>query len=828
MAITVTSDLTFVNTTGGDVEVLTNWAKIGTWASGDAISGDVYLQGSNAANARVTVSVDGTPVGGWYHLATQAANADYTDGRHIFIWLKCFCLPAADTRAHGGLRVTLSADATPTLTGTVPWNGPTNSKQWFVGGQDLNPTSGWICYVVDPTSTPDLTLGTATVSSTDRIGFAAVLIHVVGGGSVKPQPIIWDATRYGTYIMLKTTAAETAKFSDYYVTDSTTSNQWGIISLVGGIYNVQGKIKIGDTAQTAVTTFTDTNQTLVWQDNSVAAGFYEIIVQGAGSFATTATLGSISGTLTSGGCTIRGVGLTTRRLLAPVIVAGGTGYAAGNILTVSGGTGTAATMKVITVSGGVITELRMETTGSYSVPPTGTLTLTGGGGSSATCTATVAGGSIWTLTASAANQTLNLYASTLSQMKSAALASTSTLDGCIIVDSGEITVNGATIKNCTFQDMRTTTPISAAYQLRVTTTTPVLTNNKYVNCATALLWDRNADTNTKLDGSTFISGGTGYAIELGTNTPSSITLTNVTFTGYGADTTTNACIYNNSGKAITINITGGSTPTYNNGTSASTVIVANTVSTSVTVKNSATPPVALQYANVLVYADTGGPYPSNATVTIANSGTTATVTHNSHAMATGDKVLIKGASLQANNGVYTITYINANSYSYTMTSTPGSNPTGTIKAWFVALFGLTDSSGLISMSRVIASAQPIIGRVRKSTQSIDSGAQTIAVNSGAKTFTRSTGSFLTDHFEPGMTITMTGFTDSGNNTTKVIDTVAATIITVTSGTGLVTESGTGDEHIVASNLTVYKTSNFIGSISATAGYSNTVQLIEDQ
>ena len=79
---------------------------------------------------------------------------------------------------------------------------------------------------------------------------------------------------------------------------------------------------------------------------------------------------------------------------------------------------------------------------------------------------------------------------------------------------------------------------------------------------------------------------------------------------------------------------------------------------------------------------------------------------------------------------------------------------------------------------------------------MDSGLCTInVVDTG--TFTRTTGSFTTDGFLAGHTIVTTGFTNPGNNTTKIIDTItgAGTIITVTSATGLVTESGDGDEQV---------------------------------
>ncbi len=63
----------------------------------------------------------------------------------------------------------------------------------------------------------------------------------------------------------------------------------------------------------------------------------------------------------------------------------------------------------------------------------------------------------------------------------------------------------------------------------------------------------------------------GHAIEI--TTPGTYAFSGNTFTGYGADGTPDAAIYNNSGGAVTLNITGGGdTPTVRNGTGASTTI----------------------------------------------------------------------------------------------------------------------------------------------------------------------------------------------------------------------------------------------------------------
>lgn len=606
-------------------DLIANWAILGTWAlspiSNSNPNADMNIQGAGCLIGRI--SGIGT------ENFTHASNAglDLSTGKHIYFWLKNIAWPSTDTKANGGLRVTISSDATPTIVGSAPNDGLSNGKGWFVGGSDTDFTTGWVCYVLNPSSTADVTQGTPVLTSVKRIGMGGRTTKAVGGGSFKPATIIIDAIRTGTGVtLINGTSIIPHTFADIFAQDSITTNSWGILTQQQGIYYCAGKFNFGTTGQTAITYFKDIGQVLVFQNFKVSTTFYELILNGAGSFGTTVQLGNISGSVTSGGCIIKGSGT-----------------------------------------------------------------------------------SVWTLTASAANQTLKLYNCIFSQMKSAALSSTSVVNGCVFSDCGEITASGASITNCSFQAMRTATPMNALYQIRVTTT-PTLTSNTFTNCATAILWNLNADTSGKLDGCSFTSGGTGYAIELGTNTPSVITLNNVIFSGYGTSGTTNAAIYNNSGKAITINITGsGTSPTTNNGSGASTIVNAGSVSATLTVQNVSGS--KLQSAQVLVLAD-GGPMPSGATVTITNSGTTATVTHTAHGMATNDYVQITGASLQANNGVYLITKINDNSYSYTMLSTPGSNPTGTILATYAALFGTTDVNGQITMSRVFSSSQPITGRVR--------------------------------------------------------------------------------------------------------------------
>jgi hypothetical protein len=81
-----------------------------------------------------------------------------------------------------------------------------------------------------------------------------------------------------------------------------------------------------------------------------------------------------------------------------------------------------------------------------------------------------------------------------------------------------------------------------------------------------------ADGTSNWSGLDFISGGTGHAIYI--TATGTYTFTNLTYSGYGADDTTDAVVYNNSGGAVTINLSGGNSPTVRNGTGASTQVLA--------------------------------------------------------------------------------------------------------------------------------------------------------------------------------------------------------------------------------------------------------------
>jgi hypothetical protein len=237
--------------------------------------------------------------------------------------------------------------------------------------------------------------------------------------------------------------------------------------------------------------------------------------------------------------------------------------------------------------------------------------------------------------------------------------------------------------------------------------------------ASGLIYDVAADPDGEMDNMTFEMGSTStHAIEFGTNVPSTMTLRGCTFTGYGSGNNANDSTFHfkDTSGTITLNLV-GCTGNASYRTDGATI---NIVNDPITVKITCQTGSGAKIQNARVHlraADGTGPFPFEETVTIANSGTTATVTHTGHGLATNDYVYINGASLQANNGEFQITVSDANTYTYTMGSTPGSSPTGTITSTFVALAGLSDVNGVVSTTKTYSTDQPVTGWARKSSSS---------------------------------------------------------------------------------------------------------------
>lgn len=287
---------------------------------------------------------------------------------------------------------------------------------------------------------------------------------------------------------------------------------------------------------------------------------------------------------------------------------------------------------------------------------------------------------------------VNFDSCTFTDMGTFIFKSVSTVDGCTFRRCSQITANSAAITNC------------------------LITAYSGSSDTSAMVWDTAVDPDGYLDGTTFVKGsGTTHAIEFGTTSPTTITLTDVTFSGYnGSDGQTDSALHiKRTTGTVTINIVGGTTPSYKSD-GATVVIVSGTVTTEITVLDTDGAPI--QNARVLVEtADATGPFPYRESISITRSGSTATVTHTGHGLATNDKVVIRGATQIEYNGIFTITVTDANTYTITVSGTPATPATGSPLASFIAVEGLTSAGGIVTATRTYPTDQPITGRVRKNT-----------------------------------------------------------------------------------------------------------------
>lgn len=287
------------------------------------------------------------------------------------------------------------------------------------------------------------------------------------------------------------------------------------------------------------------------------------------------------------------------------------------------------------------------------------------------------------------------------------------------------TSGSATVDGCSFLNFRNVTFTSAASMDGGRIECKLLTQNSAdienvtivtsSDASIAALQDPTFGTTTDLHDVAFIQNGNGHAIEIDTAT--SYTLTNITFSGYGADTTDSAALdVTATSGTVTINVVGGTSPTYKSA-GATVNIVLNPVTTTIhTINSSGTDIVG---ARVLVVVSDGTNYPYQESVSIVSSGGTATVTHTGHGLATNDSVLIEGCNEPEYNGAFQITVTGTNTYTYTILNSPSSPATGTPISTFCLIDGETDSNGEISNTKSYGTGdQPIVGRARKGSSTV--------------------------------------------------------------------------------------------------------------
>lgn len=264
-----TEDLTDVDL----AESTTGWSAYGGGGAGLSASPDLSMQGTNCVDKQITNADKGA-------YFDNGSGITLGSGDHVFIWLFCGTPGLTDSIQNKGASV---------LVGTA-----SNAYcQYHVEGNDTYGAAGRVarCYPVDYTtrstnSSPPYRTATGSPGANPQI-FGGGLVTTA---SVKGANVGIDAIRYGTGAYITAGDSGTPATFEGFATvndynDATNGyNRWGILTKVGGGYELQGYFVIGqNNAGTATAAyFSDSDRTIALVDTiHCASDFTRILIDHA-------------------------------------------------------------------------------------------------------------------------------------------------------------------------------------------------------------------------------------------------------------------------------------------------------------------------------------------------------------------------------------------------------------------------------------------------------------------------------------------------------------------------------------------------------------------
>lgn len=298
MALTFTTGMTEIS----DADSVTNWAAYKITAGGGTPSAvldtDLYKEGIGCIGIVPTSAKDCGMVFDYYAAnGNTVLNLSTTGNEVLGVWILILSKAMLNTIANGGAYIIVTAvDAVPSTTNK--W-----AKWWIMGSDEFH--EGWNFFLVDTRKTPSATNGgwvSGDLATTYRIGIGVNCIS-----SWKAEWLYCDWMCYGRPIYTLTGDGSTvADWADFLSDSETLVN--GLIEDINGAYSVSCGIQFGDDAQTATTTFTDaTGQCVNFKrylyyystgltDALNYGDYYIVSAEGAASYGTSITLGSLVGT----------------------------------------------------------------------------------------------------------------------------------------------------------------------------------------------------------------------------------------------------------------------------------------------------------------------------------------------------------------------------------------------------------------------------------------------------------------------------------------------------------------------------------------------------
>jgi len=307
MAVTFTTGMTVDDT----AQVITNFAGIALAGALDRVPEVVTSHGAMGANCigapSTWAAIDNVAIMYDYFTSHASVALDLTavGNEVIAIWWHFGDSGLFDTLLNGGVYIIASSS---TDTGATV---PTAYRRWYVSGKDVLRVTAkgpWYLAMIDTRKAASVAdVGVPALNAVRRfgIGMKNVVTQTVGGPP--PMSLFLGGVMHGRPIyQVIGDGAITATWNDI-LTHSLTTQQNGLIEDHGGAYKLSCGLRFGSATQVATTTFSDaTNPTFVFKRSTYyLAGevdalnysdYYLVDAQGAASFKTSVTLGSVVGT----------------------------------------------------------------------------------------------------------------------------------------------------------------------------------------------------------------------------------------------------------------------------------------------------------------------------------------------------------------------------------------------------------------------------------------------------------------------------------------------------------------------------------------------------
>ena len=254
-------------------ESITNWSALGGGAAGLGAGLDFAMQGTNCVDKQVTAAEKGQI----YNFGTTIPTG--VVDRHFLVWVFLATPGLTNTLQNRGLGIVIgTGGATPAYT------------TFHVEGADTYGSAGRVgkCYPIQYKTSSNVTPPYRTLTNTppSNPSFFGSTANITG--AVKSANLGVDAIRYGSSLSLTDGDSSTpATITGASYVDNLRQNRWGILNSIGGVFELQGKLKIGqNTGSIPVPTyFESSNQTISIIDTPhTTSDFTQIIIDHPSTF----------------------------------------------------------------------------------------------------------------------------------------------------------------------------------------------------------------------------------------------------------------------------------------------------------------------------------------------------------------------------------------------------------------------------------------------------------------------------------------------------------------------------------------------------------------